>query len=120
MINISLENMKVKHCYHDASHQIWNSYIVLYLNNTCYFLRYGNSKLGEFSFVLLYYLSCDICSDMLTCLFYILFGFFSNDRKYKKYDRLESLILSLLPKINPNCTRTIYAPFQFLHSFSLP
>ena len=29
-----------------------------------------------FGFFLLYYLFCDIFSDMLTCLFYIMLGFF--------------------------------------------
>ena len=33
-------------------------------------------SLSLFGFVLLYYLFCDVCSEMLTCLFCILFNFY--------------------------------------------
>ena len=66
------------------------------------------SSLALFGFVLLYYLFFDVCSNMLTCLFYIMFEYFSNDQDYKKYDRLELSILLSLTKDNPNRHRTCY------------
>ena len=55
-----------------------------------------------------HYLFCDFFSDMFTCLFCILFEFFSNNQNYKKYDRLELLILLSLTKNDPNCRGTRY------------
>ena len=60
-------------------------------------------------FVLLYYLFCGVCSDMLTCVFFIMFNSFSNDQNYKKYYRLElSILLSL---IDQNGQFPIMIPF---------
>ena len=75
--------MKANNCYHDAPHKIWNSYIVsdqVIPVTSCdiVFLR-----LALFSFVLLFYLFCDICSDMFKCLFCILFNSFSNNQNYE-------------------------------------
>ena len=48
------------------------------------------TSLALFGFVLLYYLFCDVCSDILICLFYILYCvcIFSDGKNYKKDDRL--------------------------------
>ena len=91
--------MKVNYCYHDAPYQIWNSYII---SDFIVFLM-----LALFGFVLLYDLFCDICSDTLTYLFCVLFGFFSNDENYKKNDWLELSILSLPTKNNPTVTEPV-------------
>ena len=40
-------------------------------------------SLALFGFVLLYYYFCDVCSDMLTCLFCIMFFF--SDQNGKKF-----------------------------------
>ena len=57
-------------------------------------------------FVLLYYLFCDVCSDMLTCLLCIMFDFFSNNQNCKKYNQFELLKLlsptKNLPQLSQN------------------
>ena len=55
-----------------------------------------------FSFVMLCYSFCDVCSYMLTCVFCILFEIFSKDQNYQKCHRLELSVLLLLTKTNPD------------------
>ena len=42
-----------------------------------------------FGFVLLYYLVCGVCSDMLTCLLYIMIDFFLTIKITNNIDQLE-------------------------------
>ena len=82
MLNLSLETMKDNHCYHDVSHQIRNSYVVSE-KNTCYLLKYINSRFGTIWF-------CVAILFLLWCLFWhvemffcIMFDFFLTSKLQK-------------------------------------
>ena len=75
--------MKANYCYDDASHQSRNSCIVSYKKIPVTSLDIAIPSLSIFGFMLLYYLFCDVCSDMLTCVFCIMFELFSNDKNDK-------------------------------------
>ena len=85
MLDLSQERTEANPWYHDAPHLMRFSYICLDFK-----IRQVTSLdilipgLAIFIFVMLYYLFYDICSDMLTCVFCIMFEFFSNDQNYKK------------------------------------
>ena len=119
---LALKTMMAKHCYLEHTYKNWNSYIVLYSNNT-WFLRRYSMFLGAHYFLLCCLFPCGVCFEMLTCLFCILFEFFSKDQNYKKYNQLELLILLSPTKNYPNLRRTHHATSDsytpFLSYFSL-
>ena len=87
MLDLLQETTEANPCYPDASHQIRFSYIVSDQRIPLTSLDIVLPSLVQFGFMLLYYYFCDVCSNMLTSLFCMLFVFF-NDKDYKKYDWL--------------------------------
>ena len=117
MLHLQQERMEANPCYHYMSPLMRFSYIILESNKKNHFFRYSESKFGTISFC--YGFFCDVCSDILTRLIYILVVFFQTIKITKNtinqnyQDTITANKQQSQPSPNP------LQSFQLIHSLPL-